>query len=641
MAIFHYDENPVKRSEGKSVVNTAAYCEKTEIRDNTINKTFDYSRQQNEILYRDTLIPDNCPYKNAEELWNAVEKFEESQKAVLGQRVDIAIPKELTKEQAIELAKKFMEARRAEGRGVSYGIHDKDGNLHIDAVYTPRAWDGEKGGWGAKSKSVIMTDKNGNPILNPKRGKAGQPKYKRRNENIDDREHLTARRKEWEVFANEALAAAGCNERIDCRSLKAQREEAYKNYMEGKGSYEKVIELSREPTRHEYRIPEIREENREIRRLNAEKQATMREEWKIQKQLNWYRKRERNQRKERYNNNAKRQRRANAGRDLQAAFGNSGNNASTRPTVFTSLSDLKRFGSLRTITAINGLPLVSGRGMDAAGQRLAMLLQRAKPSNVGKEAGQRELRSDVRGTSAESRRNAAGWGGITFVAFRDLSQAEKIATMDFMGARKWNNCNYMGAAVGRERQINFMNNSFFMRSENGNLYQLHNRESYYERMGIKSGLQLSPEKAQKYIKGVEKASWDKEAQKFAPLAKMASKDNPRASKISLSAPSGGGKATPQKKSEQRIAQAKNKTKDIVKTPLKVCEDILTGNPIKGILKLPFRAVELFANAVEAGYNLMEAGAERNEETNKSIKESGAFGHKTLTRSKFDNNEPRI
>ena len=98
MAIFHYEENPVKRSEGKSVVNTAAYCEKIEIRDHTINKKFDYSHQQDEILFHDTLIPDNCPYKNAEQMWNAVEKFEESKKAVLGQRVVCQILQKLQHE---------------------------------------------------------------------------------------------------------------------------------------------------------------------------------------------------------------------------------------------------------------------------------------------------------------------------------------------------------------------------------------------------------------------------------------------------------------------------------------------------------------------------------------------------------------
>ena len=610
MAIFHYEENPVKRSEGKSVVNTAAYCEKIEIRDHTINKKFDYSHQQDEILFHDTLIPDNCPYKNAEQMWNAVEKFEESKKAVLGQRVDIAIPKELTKEQAIELAKKMMEARRAEGRGVSYGIHDKDGNLHIDAVYTPRAWDSEKGQWGQKSKSIVMLDKNGNPILNKKRGK-GQPKYKRKNVNLDDKEHLAARRKQWEVFANEALAAAGRSERIDCRSLKAQREEAYKNYIEGKGSFEKVIELSREPTRHEYRISENRRANREIRRLNAEKQAAMREVWKLQKQLNWYRKRERNQRRERYNNNAKQQRRINAGRDLQAAFQNASNNASARPAVFTSLSDLKGISSIRTVADLYGLPLVSGRGMDEAGQRLAMLLQRVEPRAMEGWAEKRRLHTDVRGASAEPRRNAThDWGGITFVAFRDLSQGEKIAAMDYMGARKWDKCKYMGAEIGRKRQNDFMRNSFFMRSENGNLYQLHNRESYYNNLGIKSGLKLTPDKARTYIKGMEKATWSKEGQKLAPLAKMASKDNPRAAAKSKTAPapSKGGKGEPQNKSEQReqrIEMAKGNVKEAVKTPLKVCEDILT-NPLTGILKMPFRAAEMVGNAVEAGYNLMEA-----------------------------------
>ena len=80
MAIYHYEETPVKRSKGQSAVNSAAYVLKENMRDNNISKDFSYERQNKEVEYSKTLLPEGSNFKNAEEMWNDVEKNEKSEK---------------------------------------------------------------------------------------------------------------------------------------------------------------------------------------------------------------------------------------------------------------------------------------------------------------------------------------------------------------------------------------------------------------------------------------------------------------------------------------------------------------------------------------------------------------------------------
>ena len=206
MAIYHYSEKPVKRSAGSSAVRSAGYIEKERIRDERTRQTVRYDAHRDEVVFSRTRVPEGCPYTTTSDLWNAVEAHETSQNAVVGQRVDIALPHELSHAQQIALADAWADMVLASGRGVTYAIHDpkRDGhNVHIDAIMTPRPWDAAHGTWGAKSRmETVMRD--GKPVLNDKRGK-GRHKYKRKCVNLDDKVHLQERRKTWERLANDAL----------------------------------------------------------------------------------------------------------------------------------------------------------------------------------------------------------------------------------------------------------------------------------------------------------------------------------------------------------------------------------------------------------------------------------------------------
>ena len=233
MAIYHYSEKAIRRSTGSSAVKSAGYITKDRIRDERTRETANYSVHHNEVVYSRTRVPDGCPYDDVGNLWNSVEAAEKRQDAVVGRRVDIALPHELTREQQIALADAWADSILATGRGITYAIHDpkKDGhNIHIDAILTPRPWDTKKQKWGSKSHAEIVKDRNGKPVEISGKGGHGKHKYKRKYTNIDDKVHLQERRKNWEKLANDALCSAHVPVRIDARSLEEQRADALKKH---------------------------------------------------------------------------------------------------------------------------------------------------------------------------------------------------------------------------------------------------------------------------------------------------------------------------------------------------------------------------------------------------------------------------
>lgn len=269
MAIYHYSEKAVKRSAGSSSVKSAGYITKDKIRDERTRETANYSAHHDEVVYSRTRVPNGCPYDNIGSLWNSVEQAEKRADAVVGRRVDIALPHELSKSQQIALADAWADTILAAGRGITYAIHDpkNDGhNIHIDAILTPRPWDAKNQKWGSKSHAEIVKDKNGNPIEIGGKGGHGKHKYKRRYRNIDDKEHLQARRKIWERLANDALCNAHIPERIDGRSLQEQRADALKKH-----DFQQAEILDRVPQIHvgwNSKAHERKEINNEIKHKN-------------------------------------------------------------------------------------------------------------------------------------------------------------------------------------------------------------------------------------------------------------------------------------------------------------------------------------------------------------------------------------
>ena len=174
------------------------------------------------VVFHEVLLPANAPeeYADTQSLWNAVDAAEKRADAQTARRMIIALPKELTREQNLELIHEYCEQEFVnKGMICDLYYHDgNDGNPHVHLLLTLRALD-EQGKWLPKARTEYVLDENGNRIM----GKNG--KWKRRNvETVDWNDHKYAEiwRHDWELMQNAALEQAGRDERVDMRSLERQ-----------------------------------------------------------------------------------------------------------------------------------------------------------------------------------------------------------------------------------------------------------------------------------------------------------------------------------------------------------------------------------------------------------------------------------
>jgi Ti-type conjugative transfer relaxase TraA len=109
MAIYHFSGTIISRSQGRSAVACAAYRAGEELFDERYDKTRDYTKKK-DVAYTEVLLPAHAPdwMKDRETLWNFVEKGERRKDAQLSREFNFALPRELTLEQNIELAKDFV-----------------------------------------------------------------------------------------------------------------------------------------------------------------------------------------------------------------------------------------------------------------------------------------------------------------------------------------------------------------------------------------------------------------------------------------------------------------------------------------------------------------------------------------------------
>lgn len=153
-------------------------------------------------------------------MWNAVEKIEKAKNSQLAREIEIAIPKELSPEQQIELVRQYVNDNFVSvGMCADFAIHDKaDGNPHAHIMLTMRPLE-QDGQWGAKSKKEYILDDNGEKV------KLKNGKYKTRKINtVDWNEQDKAElwRSKWAEIANEFLEQNSVDERIDHRSFARQ-----------------------------------------------------------------------------------------------------------------------------------------------------------------------------------------------------------------------------------------------------------------------------------------------------------------------------------------------------------------------------------------------------------------------------------
>src|SRR3954447_10761751 len=197
MAIYHFSAKVIGRSSGRSAVAAGAYRSASALLDEREARTHDFS-QKADVAHSEILLPDGAPERWADRgvLWNAVEATEKRKDAQLAREVEFALPRELSREEGVVLAREFVQhAFVSRGMVADLNVHwplDAQGEAkpHAHVMLTMREVKPE--GFGLKVSAWNRVAE------------------------------LQGWREAWAQSANERLAELGHEVRIDHRSFKDQ-----------------------------------------------------------------------------------------------------------------------------------------------------------------------------------------------------------------------------------------------------------------------------------------------------------------------------------------------------------------------------------------------------------------------------------
>ena len=197
IAIFHLSVKVISRSSGRSAVAAAAYRGGERLHDERLDRDHDFTNKDG-VVHSEVLLPEGAPeeFADREKLWNAVEAAEKRKDAQLAREVEFALPRELTKEQAIELAREFAEAEFVEKGMIA------DLNVH---------WDIGKDGQPKPHAHVMLTMRE-----------VGKDGFGAKVREWNKAELVEQWRERWAEHVNQRLAELDIDARIDHRSLEAQ-----------------------------------------------------------------------------------------------------------------------------------------------------------------------------------------------------------------------------------------------------------------------------------------------------------------------------------------------------------------------------------------------------------------------------------
>jgi len=221
-AIYHLSIKIIKRTAAKSAVGAAAYRAGEKLLNDYDGLTHDYTRKSG-VIHKEIMLPDHAPpeYADRRTLWNAVEAVEKNKNAQLAREIEIALPKELSQEENIELAKEYVKKNFVNhGMVADVCFHDReDGNPHVHVMLTMRPLK-EDGSWDDKQRKEYMLDGNGEKIYDMKKRQ-----YKCKSiatTDWNDRANSEIWREAWADEVNAFLLQKNIETRIDHLSYKRQ-----------------------------------------------------------------------------------------------------------------------------------------------------------------------------------------------------------------------------------------------------------------------------------------------------------------------------------------------------------------------------------------------------------------------------------
>lgn len=237
MAQYHFHVTQIKRSAGQSAIASAAYRAGARLYSDYYGEWSDYTRKGG-VLHSEILLPENAPaaYADRQTLWNAVEQKEKHKKAQLAYNFDIALQNELTEDENIALARRFVqECLVSRGMICDLAVHrpdpkeGQDPNPHFHVMATMRPLNPD-GSWGEKQRREYVLDDNGERVPD---GKGGYVFNAVHTTDWHTPETLEAWREAWCRMVNETFERKGIETRIDHRSYAEQGVEQIPTVHEG------------------------------------------------------------------------------------------------------------------------------------------------------------------------------------------------------------------------------------------------------------------------------------------------------------------------------------------------------------------------------------------------------------------------
>ena len=206
MAIYHLSMKPVSRASGRSAVASMAYRAGEKLTNERDGITHDYTAKQG-VEHAEIVLPEgvNADWaRDRSDLWNAAEFAEKRKDARVAREFEIALPHELSAEQRLEATREFaQELANRYGAAVDFAIHAPHDasdvrNHHAHVMMTTR----QVGESGLGEKTYLEREN----------------KWLLAHDLPTTDMQLRDLRQRWEGIANERLAMAGLDVRIDHRS---------------------------------------------------------------------------------------------------------------------------------------------------------------------------------------------------------------------------------------------------------------------------------------------------------------------------------------------------------------------------------------------------------------------------------------
>lgn len=241
MAIYHCNIKIISRGKGQTAIASSAYRSGTKLLNEETGEIHDFTRKSG-IVYSEILLCENAPkeYENREVLWNEVQKIEKVKNAQLAREVEVALPREMSREQQIECVRNYVKENFIkEGMCADFSLHDKgDGNPHAHIMLTTRPIK-DTGEWGVKERKGYALDEHGEriPLLDEngeqKKDSRNRLQWKREMIQANDwnkREKAEIWRKAWADCCNAYLPK---EQHIDHRSYERQGKSQIPTIHEG------------------------------------------------------------------------------------------------------------------------------------------------------------------------------------------------------------------------------------------------------------------------------------------------------------------------------------------------------------------------------------------------------------------------